>query len=147
MEKCGGRSRKLLTALPTISTPPFALTAACTGKTSKARWLTPLCSARRALYQKEDADAQIISALGDILDDLDSGKLDFSGGGREIYTCCRSRADKAYRRARESGYTTARKPETIIALDIPSRREVGEYRNFSARSCPCSAESRVPMHP
>ena len=38
----------------------------------------------QGIISKEDADA-IISALGDILDDLDSGKLDFSGGGEDIH--------------------------------------------------------------
>lgn len=51
----------------------------------------------QGIISKEDADT-IISALGDILDDLDSRKLDFSGRRRGYTHVRRSRADKAYRR-------------------------------------------------
>ena len=77
------------------------------------------------IISKEDADA-IISALGDILDDLDSGKLDFSGGG-----------------ARCAAETIRSRLTSVFTFAARSAK----YPSFSARSCPCSAESRVPMHP
>ena len=96
------------------------------------------------IISKEDADA-IISALGDILDDLDSGKLDFSGGGEDIHMFVEAELTKRIGDAGKRLHT-ARSRNDQVALDIRLylRREVGE---ISARSCPCSAESRVPMHP
>ena len=91
----------------------------------------------QGIISKEDADA-IISALGDILDDLDSGKLDFSGGGEDIHMFV------------EAELTTPRAAETIrsrLTSVFTFAARSAKYPSCSARSCPCSAESRAPMRP
>ena len=98
------------------------------------------------IISKEDADA-IISALGDILDDLDSGKLDFSGGGEDIHMFVEAELTKRIGDAGKRLHT-ARSRNDQVALDIRLylRREVGEISEL-LRSLMSSAESRVPMHP
>ena len=78
------------------------------------------------IISKEDADA-IISALGDILDDLDSGKLDFSGGGEDIHMFVEAELTKRIGDAGKRLHT-ARSRNDQVALDIRLylRREVGE---------------------
>ena len=80
----------------------------------------------QGIISKEDADA-IISALGDILDDLDSGKLDFSGGGEDIHMFVEAELTKRIGDAGKRLHT-ARSRNDQVALDIRLylRREVGE---------------------
>lgn len=80
----------------------------------------------QGIISKEDADA-IISALGDILDDLDSRKLDFSGGGEDIHMFVEAELTKRIGDAGKRLHT-ARSRNDQVALDIRLylRREVGE---------------------
>ncbi len=80
----------------------------------------------QGIISKEDADA-IISSLGDILDDLDSGKLDFSGGGEDIHMFVEAELTKRIGDAGKRLHT-ARSRNDQVALDIRLylRREVGE---------------------
>ena len=68
------------------------------------------------IISKEDADA-IISALGDILDDLDSGKLDFSGGGEDIHMFVEAELTKRIGDAGKRLHT-ARSRNDQVALDL-----------------------------
>ena len=70
----------------------------------------------QGIISKEDADA-IISALGDILDDLDSRKLDFSGGGEDIHMFVEAELTKRIGDAGKRLHT-ARSRNDQVALDI-----------------------------
>ena len=70
----------------------------------------------QGIIPKKDADA-IIDALGDIRDDIDSGKLDFSEGGEDIHMFVEAELTKRIGDAGKRLHT-ARSRNDQVALDI-----------------------------
>ena len=131
-----GLSRRRSAALRTISIPPSALTADCISRTSPAPWLTPPCWGRRASSAQAEA-GQLIDGLQGILNDLESGALEFDSGCEDIHMFVEQVLTQRLGDVGKKLHT-ARSRNDQVALDLRmylQRPDRCDYRAGKGRAC------------